>query len=282
MCSGHGTLSPFKIEWSLESRSKDCQTILTKHPQIVPMIVEKAAHSNVPELQKSKMLVSNTLTVAQVLRIIRSKTGLGRDSKLQLLLHGKVAEETDLISSVYTEARDEDGFLYCTYSIDQQSSNRSMGSEISCVSNTHSKDESFWSSWAPTSRYSWTPSGGWAVRASSPREAGSPRDTEMHQILSKKEQRARHRFQNRMRKRSAGPRNSIQFPEVVGNTNLANALASCKLDTALSGMIEVATKSVSSTSPGSSLSTYHHAMPCALRVHTATAAVRLQHKTQQT
>jgi len=248
------------------------------------MIVEKAAHSNVPELKKSKMLVTNTLTVAQVVRIIKSKSGLGRDSKLQLLVHGKVAEETDVISSVYTSERDEDGFLYCTYSIDQHSSNRSKGSEISeisHVSNTHSKDESFWSSWAPTSGYSWTPSGGWAVRTSSPREADSPRDTEMHQILSKKEQRARHIFQNRMRKRAAGPRNSIQFPE-VGNTNLANALASCKLDTALSGMIEVATKSVSSTSPGSSLSTYQHAMPCALRVHTSTAAVRQQHKTQQT
>ena len=52
----------------------------------------------------------------------------------------------------------------------------------------------------------------------------------MHQIRCKKELKARSRFEKRMKHRAAGKRDSSP-PEVSSNSKLAQALASCKLDT---------------------------------------------------
>jgi GABA(A) receptor-associated protein len=268
-------LSPFKMEWSLESRSQECKRMQDKHPNRVPIIVEPAA--GVKELPRSKLLLTKTLTVAQVLRIIRSKAGMGPGVKLQLHVSGAVITKQDQrISDVYAAERDEDGFLYCTYSMDEPCSTRSRSTE-----GADAKDAgSSWSwvgaptsSWAPTSVYSWSPSGGWSVRVEKVNRTGEDEaggEVELIQILSKNERLARKRFQKHMRKRAAGPREAAQ--PAATNTNLAQALASCKLDTALSGMMQIATKSGNGASPGtcpSSYSSYQCGMPCALRVHTA-------------
>ena len=101
-------LSPFKMEWSLESRSQECKRMQDKHPNRVPIIVEPAA--GVKELPRSKLLLTKTLTVAQVLRIIRSKAGMGPGVKLQLHVSGAVITKQDQrISDVYAAERDEDG-----------------------------------------------------------------------------------------------------------------------------------------------------------------------------
>lgn len=271
-------LSPFKMEWSLEFRAKDCTRMREKYPDRVPLIVERESDKRVPELAKCKLLMNYTVTVAQALRIIRNKAGLGRDCRLQLYVNGRMLEHEQLIADVHMQERDEDGFLYCTYSMDQACSTRSKSTEASDTKAQAKED--FWSAattaaaaWAPTSSYSWTPSGGWKVqqRAAAPKEKETGENFEMQQMCSKKEQRARSKFQNRMRKRAAGPRESPETA-VVKNTNLAQAIASCKLDTALSGMIQVATKGGAGTSPGTCASTYTCGMPCALRVHTVRQA----------
>ena len=261
---GQHALSPFKMEWSLQARARESKHMVARHPDRVPIVVERGPERDVPELPKSKLLLPNTLTVAQALRIIRTKAGLGHDSKLQLFVRGGRRLDHHLVlAAVHARERDEDGFLYCTYCIDQQASRRrskSSGRE----DKADAREENTWFSWAPTSGFSWTPSGGWSV---APKEEVQGR--ELVEMFSKKEQRARKRFQTRMRKRAAGPR---EEPQVVSNTKLASALASCKLDTALSGMMQVASKSSSATvSPGSSQSAYKCGMPCALRVHTVLA-----------
>ena len=160
----------------------------------------------VPELPKSKILLPNTITVAQALRVIRTKAGLGHDSRLQLFVRGGRRLDHHLVlATVHASERDEDGFLYCTYCIDQQASRRRSKSSDR-DGKAHTKEDT-WFSWAPTSGFSWTPSGGWSV---APREEVQGR--ELVEMFSKKEQRARKRFQTRMRKRAAGPR---EEPQVV-------------------------------------------------------------------
>ncbi len=260
----HRLLSPFKMEWSLEARAQECARMKAKHPGRLPLIVEPAA--GVPELPRSKLLLTETLTVAQVLRIIRSKAGMGPETKLQLQVGGAVLVKQDQrIADVHAAERDEDGFLYCTFAVDEH-----QCSTRAALDAPEAKEAgSPWSSWAPTSMYSWSPSGGWSVRGERARQTGEDEaggQVELIQIYSKNEQHARKRFQKRMRKRAAGPREDAP---ATTNAKLAQALASCKLDTALSGMLQVATKSGNGASPGSCPSTYQCGMPCALRVHTS-------------
>jgi len=269
--SSPGT-SPFKMEWSLEARATDCQRMLAKHPGRVPMIVERSG--SVPELsQGAKLLLPSTVTVSQALRVIRNKAGLGRECRLQLHVNGISVGHHLLVSDVHNAERDEDGFLYCNYSMDEASSTRRSKTEEMewDAKKVQVKEHSSWYSWAPTSMYSWTPTGGWSVkqRAAGPKEdAGG--EVELMQVYSKKEQRARNCFQKKMRKRAAGPREAA--PEQVSNTKLKQALASCKLDTALSGMIQVASKNGASPGTCASTSSYQCGMPCALRVHTVRPA----------
>ena len=268
--SGQQRLSPFKMEWSLEARARECARMKAKHPGRVPLIVEPAA--GVPELPRSKLLLTETLTVAQVLRIIRSKAGMGPETKLQLHVGGALlAKQDQRISDVHAADRDEDGFLYCVFAVDDehQCSTRSR----SAGDAPEAKESgSPWASWAPTSMYSWSPSGGWSVRGERVKHTGEDEaggQVELIQIYSKNEQHARKRFQKRLKKRAAGPREDAP---ATTNAKLAQALASCKLDTALSGMLQVATKSGNGPSPGSCPS-YQCGMPCALRVHTSRPAL---------
>lgn len=60
---------------------------------------------------------------------------------------------------------------------------------------------------------------------------------ELVQIRSEKEVRAKERFQKKLSKRAAGPRDKDEAPS---NMELAQALANLKLDTCLNGMIQAA------------------------------------------
>ena len=100
--SSQATLSPFKMEWSLECRAKDYQRLRAKYPDKVPLVVERERGNSVPELAKSKLLFSDTLTVAQALRIIRGKAGLGRDCRLQLHVNGQLLKSERLLADVHT------------------------------------------------------------------------------------------------------------------------------------------------------------------------------------
>mmetsp|Transcript_62722 Transcript_62722/g.101474 ORF Transcript_62722/g.101474 Transcript_62722/m.101474 type:complete len:174 (+) Transcript_62722:71-592(+) len=116
------TLSPFKMDWSLEARTKECRKMLAKHPGRVPMVAERACA--VAELRSSKLCLPCTLTVAQAQRIIRSKAGVDRDTRLQLSINGQILHPQLLIEDVHKLHQDEDGFLYCTYSMEEACSNR--------------------------------------------------------------------------------------------------------------------------------------------------------------
>ena len=107
----------FKEENSLEKRSAESQKIVNKWPGRIPIIMEKAATSRLPELAKSKFLCPSEYSVQQFLGCIRKKTDLPRDTALFIFVNGRdlVSGETSM-SAVYEQKRDEDGFLYILFS----------------------------------------------------------------------------------------------------------------------------------------------------------------------
>jgi len=94
-------------DWSQLLRSQSCS---------VPVICEKADRSDIPDIDKKKYLVPADLTVGQFHYVIRKRIKLAPEKALFLFCSNSIPPNAALMSTVYEEQKDEDGFLYIQYS----------------------------------------------------------------------------------------------------------------------------------------------------------------------
>ena len=135
-----------------EKRKSEAERIRAKYPDRVPVICEKADRSDIPDIDKKKYLVPADLTVGQFHYVIRKRIQLAPEKALFLFCSNTIPPngewQTDvdksrqlctddkyyfisqlspicilqfflvaaLMSTVYEEQKDEDGFLYVQYS----------------------------------------------------------------------------------------------------------------------------------------------------------------------
>jgi len=111
-------MSTHKEEHSLESRKASSASIRTKHPDRIPVIVEKRARDqSLPEIDKKKFLVPADLTIGQFVYVIRKRIKLAPEQAIFLFVSGgTLPPSVAALQSVYDKYKDEDGFLYMTYS----------------------------------------------------------------------------------------------------------------------------------------------------------------------
>ena len=82
----------------------------------MPIICERAAGSSLPENERSKFLAPGDLTAFQFGFIIRKRIKLAEKDSLYFFVNGKYLLKGDtLMSEVYEQRKDSDGFLYITY-----------------------------------------------------------------------------------------------------------------------------------------------------------------------
>lgn len=62
--------------FNLDQRKKESRQILSKYPDRVPVVVQKAPNSNLTDLDKHKFLVPYEVTVAQFMWILRQRLTL--------------------------------------------------------------------------------------------------------------------------------------------------------------------------------------------------------------
>lgn len=72
-----------------EKRKEESKKIREKYPDRVPVICEKDPKSKMKNIDKTKYLVPNDLTVSQFSYIIRKRLELDKSSALFLLVAGK-------------------------------------------------------------------------------------------------------------------------------------------------------------------------------------------------
>mmetsp|Transcript_79895 Transcript_79895/g.159522 ORF Transcript_79895/g.159522 Transcript_79895/m.159522 type:complete len:125 (-) Transcript_79895:250-624(-) len=113
--SKEGALS-FKQEHPLEKRKLKAERIRSKYPERVPVICERDPRSDIPDIDKKKYLVPADLTVSQFTFVIRKRIKLPPESAMFLFIKDHLPQKASLMSTVYEEEKDEDGFLYITYS----------------------------------------------------------------------------------------------------------------------------------------------------------------------
>ncbi|RMZ77552.1 hypothetical protein DV737_g4348, partial [Chaetothyriales sp. CBS 132003] len=106
----------FKDEHPFEKRKAEAERIRQKYADRIPVICEKVEKSDIATIDKKKYLVPADLTVGQFVYVIRKRIKLSPEKAIFIFVDEVLPPTAALMSSIYDEHKDEDGFLYITYS----------------------------------------------------------------------------------------------------------------------------------------------------------------------
>ena len=110
----------FKDEIPFAMRKEEASRIVSKYPDRIPIIIERSedCSSDIPVVDKKKYLVPNDITTGQFTYIIRKRIELEPEKAIFLFVGEEfsIPPSSSLISEIYNNFKDEDGFLYFTYS----------------------------------------------------------------------------------------------------------------------------------------------------------------------
>ena len=108
----------FKNQHSVKDRTEESSRIMQKYPERIPIICERSSHtsSDCPIIDKNKYLVNIDLTIGQFIYVIRKRMQLPHEKALFLFINGFIPSTSQHIGDIYSFHKDQDGFLYITYS----------------------------------------------------------------------------------------------------------------------------------------------------------------------
>ena len=106
----------YKRENSEEKRISECNRIINKHPDRVPIIVCKNKNCELPDIDKQKYLVPKDMNLGQFIYVIRKRIKLESSEALFILINNKLQPSNKPICEIYNYEKDKDGFLYVIYS----------------------------------------------------------------------------------------------------------------------------------------------------------------------
>ncbi|KAL8104024.1 hypothetical protein AgCh_028302 [Apium graveolens] len=120
----------------IEKRHAEATRIREKYSDRIPVVIERAGKSDIPDIDKKKSwvrswltprivenrysfcryLVPGDLTVGQFVYVIRKRIKLGAEKAIFIFVKNLLPPNAAMMSKIYEENKDEDGFLYMTYS----------------------------------------------------------------------------------------------------------------------------------------------------------------------
>lgn len=101
----------------LEKRKAEAQRILDKYPDRIPVVITRySKEKTIPDIDKSKFLIPNDLTVGSLLYVIRKRLKLDADKALFLFFNDTIPPTSMMISELYENYKAEDFFLYGEFS----------------------------------------------------------------------------------------------------------------------------------------------------------------------
>lgn len=109
----------FKNRYPFKQRKLDCDQILLRYPDRIPILCEKYPYSkNAPEIDKHKYLVGYDLTLGQFMLVIRKRMNIQPEVGLYIFINGIIHSNSTLLQELYLDFRDYDGFLYIEYDVE--------------------------------------------------------------------------------------------------------------------------------------------------------------------
>lgn len=106
----------YKDSQPFEVRSIEAARMLEKYPDRIPVIIEKNRSSRIEDIDKRKFLVPTDLTFGQLILVVRKRLNISREKAIFLFCNSTLPAGSALVSQIYQEHKDEDGFLYLKYS----------------------------------------------------------------------------------------------------------------------------------------------------------------------
>jgi len=106
--------SEFMNRHSFEKRLEESRRIIEKYPNRVPVICERISN-NVPQVSRKKYLCPDDLSLANFMYVIRKRMNLSPEKALYLFVNNKMIPCSQLLGTVYSTEKNEDGFLYINY-----------------------------------------------------------------------------------------------------------------------------------------------------------------------
>lgn len=106
----------YRFTNNLEKRQAEAARITQRFKDRVPVICEKVENSDIPEIDKRKYLVPVDLSIGQFVYVIRKRIKLPSEKAIFIFVNDILPPTAALISTIYEEHKDEDGFLYVLYS----------------------------------------------------------------------------------------------------------------------------------------------------------------------
>ncbi|XP_034689759.1 autophagy-related protein 8i [Vitis riparia] len=113
---GKKSMSSFKDEFSYEERLEESRDIIAKYPDRVPVIAERYSKTDLPDMEKKKFLVPRDMSVGQFIHILSIRLHLTPGKALFVFVENTLPQTASLMDTVYESFKDEDGFLYMSYS----------------------------------------------------------------------------------------------------------------------------------------------------------------------
>jgi len=106
----------FKIKNTFDNRKIIASNILIKYIYKIPVIIEKKKSDKSRHiLDKNKYIMSSDLTLGSVIYIIRKRLKLESNEAIFIFVDNVLLPNTMIISDIYKQYCDEDGFLYIMY-----------------------------------------------------------------------------------------------------------------------------------------------------------------------
>jgi len=105
---------------SLQKRSEIFAQIKKKYPNRYGVIVSKRDGSQAPEITKNKYLAPDDLTVSQLVFVFRNRIKLKETQGVFFFVDNILLSVSSNapIGEIYHRYKDEDGFLYITYDVE--------------------------------------------------------------------------------------------------------------------------------------------------------------------
>lgn len=105
----------FKDEYTLENRKSESNKIIFKYPTRIPVIVEKSAGCELPDISKKKYLVPKDMSMSQFIYVVRKRIELESSKSLFIMINDHLVPSAKSLGVIYEDDSDEDGFLYMIY-----------------------------------------------------------------------------------------------------------------------------------------------------------------------
>ena len=102
---------------TIQQRLTESTSILQKYPDRVCIYLEKREKCiSLPDVEKNKYLVPNSITIAQFMYLIRKRIRISSEQAIFIFVNNSLISCNDTMYDVYNKHKNNDGFLYITYS----------------------------------------------------------------------------------------------------------------------------------------------------------------------